>query len=262
MSASDPYAAPKSAVADARTDAGPGEYVDDGQRVSAGAGWRWIAEGWRIFRLQPGMWVGVSVVFMLMYGAASMVPFIGSVATMVATPVAFAGLLLGCRDLEAGGELTMEHLFAGFRAKSGPLFALGALYLAAMMIVMLAVFLLAGGAFALSFLGGGGKPDDVVVGLVIVLAILVAMALSMPIVMAFWMATPLVLFHDLGPAQAIRSSFYGCLKNWLPFLVYGFVAVLLVIPATLPLLLGWLVLMPVFYASYYVSYRDIFTRPA
>lgn len=260
MSTADPYAAPKSAVADARTDAGPGEYVDDGQRVGASAGWRWIAEGWRIFRLQPGMWVGVSVVFMLMYVAASMVPFIGSVATMVATPVAFAGLLLGCRDLEAGGELTMEHLFAGFRAKSGPLFALGALYLAAMMIVMLAVFLLAGGAFALSFLGG--KPDDVVVFLVIALAVLVAMALSMPIVMAFWMATPLVLFHDLGPAQAIRSSFYGCLKNWLPFLVYGFVAVLLVIPATLPLLLGWLVLMPVFYASYYVSYRDIFTRPA
>jgi uncharacterized membrane protein len=260
MSAPDPYAAPKSAVADAHTDAGPGEYIDDGQRVDAGAGWRWVADGWRIFRLQPGMWIGVSVVFMLLCGAASMVPFVGSIATMVATPVAFAGLLLGCRDLEAGGELTMEHLFAGFREKPGPLFALGALYLAAMMIVMLAVFLLAGGAFALSFLGG--KPDDVVVVLVIALAVLVAMALSMPIVMAFWMATPLVLFHDLGPAQAIRSSFYGCLKNWLPFLVYGFVLVLLMIPATLPLFLGWLVLLPVLYASYYVSYRDIFTRPA
>ena len=59
----------------------------------------------------------------------------------------------------------------------------------------------------------------------------------------------------------MKGSFSGCLKNMLPFLLYGVVLFVLSILASLPLLLGWLVLGPVFGASIYTSYRDIYLKP-
>ena len=87
MSAPDPAAGPVPPA--------PRGCIAGGRSVGAAAGWRWIAEGWRIFRLQPGTWIGVSVVFLFLYTLASLVPFVGSLAVTVGTPAAFAGLLLG-----------------------------------------------------------------------------------------------------------------------------------------------------------------------
>ena len=52
------------------------------------------------------------------------------------------------------------------------------------------------------------------------------------------------------------------MKNVIPFLIYGLVGLVLTIVATIPLLLGWLVLIPMLIASIYVSYKDIFQTGA
>lgn len=262
MTTSDPYAAPKALVADAVQYAAPGEYVPGGRRVPAGAGNAWLSEGWRLFKLQPGMWVGVIVVFALLFMVTGVLPFAGGVATLLLSPVMTAGLMIGCRELENGGELEMAHLFAGFRDKAGPLIAVGAIYLAAWVAIFLVVFLIAGASIGVLFAGGGGRDGATGAIVGILAAGLVMAALSIPAVMAVWFAAPLVVFHDASPAEAMKSSFAGCLKNWLPFLVYGVVILLLAIPASLALMLGWLALGPVIAGSFYASYRDIFTRPA
>jgi uncharacterized membrane protein len=56
----------------------------------------------------------------------------------------------------------------------------------------------------------------------------------------------------------MKASFAGCLRNVVPFLVYGVVGVLLAIVASIPFGLGWFVLLPVTIASLYASYCDIF----
>ena len=66
------------------------------------------------------------------------------------------------------------------------------------------------------------------------------------------------MFHDLDPITAIKASFLACLKNVLPFLVWGIVMFVFSMLATIPLLLGWLLLGPVMMASLYLSYRDAF----
>ena len=48
------------------------------------------------------------------------------------------------------------------------------------------------------------------------------------------------------------------MKNVVPFLIYGLIMFLLAIVATLPALLGWLILGPVLFATFYTGYRDIF----
>jgi uncharacterized membrane protein len=56
----------------------------------------------------------------------------------------------------------------------------------------------------------------------------------------------------------MQESFTGCLRNIVPFLVYGVVMLGLGIVACIPLMLGWLVLGPVLAASLYTSYKDIY----
>ena len=91
-----------------------------------------------------------------------------------------------------------------------------------------------------------------------VLAILVMLALMIPVAMAVWFAPGLAALNERGAVEAMKESFTGCLKNIVPFLVYGVVLLGLSIVASIPLWLGWLVLGPVVAASIYTAYRDIF----
>jgi uncharacterized membrane protein len=168
--------------------------------------------------------------------------------------------MIGCKALEGGGNLELGHLFAGFRERTGTLIGVGAIYLAATLVIMLVVGLTMGVGMA-AMMGQGDPEAMQAMGMTIVLAMLVVFALLLPVIMAIWLAAPLVVFHEHGAVDAMKGSFSGCLKNILPFLLYSVVLFVLMIVATLPLALGWLVLGPVFAASIYASYRDIYLKP-
>jgi uncharacterized membrane protein len=91
---------------------------------------------------------------------------------------------------------------------------------------------------------------------------LVILALLLPLIMALWFAPALVVFHDMGAWEAMKASFRGGMKNMLPFLLYGIVLTIASVVASIPALLGWLVLGPVIAASIYTSYRDIYFSEA
>ena len=92
----------------------------------------------------------------------------------------------------------------------------------------------------------------------VLLAVLIALTLTIPVGMALWFAPALVVFHNLKPAQALKDSFLACLKNMIPFTLYSLVLLVLAVIAAIPLGLGFLVLIPVAIASIYAAYRDIF----
>jgi uncharacterized membrane protein len=71
---------------------------------------------------------------------------------------------------------------------------------------------------------------------------------------------PLVMLQAVAPVTAIGDSFRACLKNIPPMLVYGIVIVLASIIASIPFMLGWLVLLPVLFTSQYYCYKDIFMQ--
>jgi uncharacterized membrane protein len=154
----------------------------------------------------------------------------------------------------------MGHLFAGFRSRTGTLIGVGAVYLAVSLIVMLVVGL-SMGVGMMSMMGAGDPEAAAAMGTSILLAILIMFALMLPVIMAVWFAAPLVVFHDHGVTEAMKGSFVGCLRNIVPFLVYGVVLFVFSILATLPIGLGWLVLGPVLAASLYTGYRDIYLAP-
>jgi uncharacterized membrane protein len=80
---------------------------------------------------------------------------------------------------------------------------------------------------------------------------------------AYWYAPGLVLYTDLGAAAAMKESFRTCMSNWLAFLVYGFLGLLVMIGGFLALVIGFFVVsLPLLMASYYASFRDLYGRNA
>jgi len=252
-----PYAAPKADVADV-SPAPQGNFVAEGRTVPAGHGWTWIASAWDLFQRAPALWIGMVLTFAVILVILAFVPILGSILSMALSPVFAAGLMIGCRTLEEGGQLEFRHLFAGFQTRTGTLIGVGLLYLAALFVVMLVVGLIAGVSMFAIF-AGGTEPANVGAAFATMgLAFLVATALMLPVAMAIWFAPPLVVFNELGAFDALKASFLGCLKNMVPFLIYGLILLGFAILASIPLGLGWLVLAPVLGASIYTAYRDIY----
>ena len=234
-------------------------FIADGRAVAPGRGWAWIAEGWELFRRAPGPWIALIVVAALVFIGLALVPFLGSLAAMVLAPVFAAGFVIACRDEEEGRGVQVAHLFAGFRTHFGTLVAIGLIYLGITVAVALVVGL-ATGAGMWTLLGSGdADPASVAgAGLTLLLAFLVMLALLLPVFMALWFAPALVVFHGRSAGAAMKSSFIACLKNFVPFLLYGVIGFVLAMLASIPFGLGWLVLGPVLAASLYTGYRDLF----
>ena len=253
-----PYAPPQARVADAGVEM-DGNFLPEGQRVPAGNGWTWITDAWAFMGLQRGTFIGIFVVYCLLMLGVSVVPFGGSLAAALFGPVLNAGILLGCDALRRGEPLEVSHLFAGFKSRVGPLIGLGAVSLGAGVVIFLIILAIFGAAYFGLMAGNEPGPENVPVLLMMaVLAVLIIMALSVPLYMAIFFAPALIVFHDFKLGDALKASFFACLRNMLPFLVWGVAALLLAIPATLLLGLGWLLLGPVLMVSLYMSYRDIF----
>lgn len=257
MSDDNPYQPP---TADLTREPDAGEFALTGPHTrGAGNGATWILNGWGFFKASALAWIGVIVIYFVIAIVASLIPLIGQLAMQLLGPVFMAGIMLGCREQERGNDFTVGHLFAGFQNKFGSLIVVSLLYLAALLLAvivgMLVVGLLFGG------LGAMGNPEAMAqMGPVtMVLAVLVFMALIIPVAATIWFSPALVVLQDVAPFEAMKMSVAGVLKNIVPFLVYGLLGMVLSIIAMIPLGLGLLVLIPMFMASIYIGYRDVFT---
>lgn len=222
----------------------------------------WLAEGWKSFTAAPAIWLGITVVLIVVFAVLSWVPLVGGLAQAFLAPVFAGGLMIGCREQAAGEPLAFDALFAGFRRGTSGLLTVGILSFAGTAAILLVFVVIGGGGVAAGALLGGGLGfgaggATVALGSV-VFAALVALALMVPLTMALWFAPPLVALGGLPAGAALRASFSGCMKNWLPFLVYGVVTFVLLFVAVLPIGLGLLVLIPVLVASVHAGYKDIF----
>jgi uncharacterized membrane protein len=56
----------------------------------------------------------------------------------------------------------------------------------------------------------------------------------------------------------MKLSFVACLKNMLPFLLYGLIFTVILVVAIIPFGLGLIVAIPVMMTSLYTSYVDVF----
>jgi len=244
--------------------------IDEGLRLivpgrsnPAGAGWDWIALGWKAFTAAPLMWILSIVALFVIAVLMALVPIVGSLVFQALQAVIAGGYMAACRSLERGGEFEIEHLLMGFSRRFGPLLIVGLIFLVGSLVLVLVLFAFVGLSLLGAFMSGDANAvSAALVGAAIpfLLGSLVVLALMIPLLAAYWFAPALVMIHDMAPLDAMKASLFGCLRNFVPFLLYGVVMLVGAIVAAIPFGLGFLIWVPVAIASTYVAYRQIFTE--
>ncbi|MGE5385687.1 MAG: BPSS1780 family membrane protein [Betaproteobacteria bacterium] len=247
------------------------------QTLPAMAGWRWLVEGFAIYRRNPALLLLIVFSYWIALILVNLVPILGPVVATVAMPAFAVGVMNACRELDEGRLPPPGTLLSGFRTELRTLLILGVIYLVLTIGILFLSALLDDGAM-MRFLMSGKAPSNSSPGAGAILAPLIATCLLIPLLMAYWFAPMLAAWHRLTPPKALFFSLVACWINWRAFMIYGLA--LLVLAAVLPafiLLLGAIVapgavgalgtivsvpllvvLMPVVFASFYASYRGIF----
>ena len=235
----------------------PSPFRGESREVEPGACFDWLHQGWAMFLANPGVWIGSTVLMLVMLLAISIVPFFGQIAAHLLVPLFGAGMIQICRHLSEDKQPEISDLFVGFRHNAGQLVMVGVFFAMGVFGIAFIAFLLVSGGVLGGVVTGRVAGFGVALGGVM-LAGLIVMVLSVPVIMATWFAPALVFFHDMPPAAAMRASFDAGAKNWLAMVIFGIFLVVALFFAMLPVGIGLILLLPVFSGAVYASYRDIF----
>ena len=231
----------------------------EARKVGAANGWLWIKNGYWLFKKNPLLWMALTAIGVTGMLGIAIIPVVGDPLATLLFPVLLAGFMFGCHALAKGEELELAHLFAGFRQHAQQLVTLGGINLVGQLLI-LGVMMLTGGAKLVSILTGG--PVDFTILLQAIadagLASLLGLTLFTILAMAMQFAPMLVIFGGMQPIPALKTSLRAFIRNMIPLTVYALALLPFAIMATLPMMLGWLVLMPVTITSMYAIYRDLF----
>lgn len=228
--------------------------------VDAGRGLAWWTEAWALFTKNAGMWIVLALILMVIFVVLAVIPVLGTIAASLLAPVFVGSLMLAARKAQAGAAIEIGDLFAAFKDKLNPLLVVGALLMAATLVIAVVVGALGFGA-VMSMAAGGARHS---VGGVMaaagagMLAMLVGAALGGLVTMLLWFAPALIVFRNVAPVDAMKASFAGGLKNIVAFLLFGVIYIVAAIVASIPFGLGWIVLIPVSLLTMYISYEDVF----
>ncbi len=247
--------------------------------VPAAHGALWVRQGIRTFGRQPLAMGGLFFMFLATMTLAAVIPVLGTAIALALLPAATLGLMAATRQADLG-EFPMPTVlitaFRGGSARTQQMLALGAMYAVAFMLVMGASTLLDGGLFARWYLLGGKVSAELFQNPAFQRAGWFALALYVPMSLAFWHAPALVHWHGLPAAKSLFFSFVACFRNLKAYLVFGltwvavFVGCGLLISVLAGLLGGpavvqvlivptVLLLATMFFTSFYFSFRDTFS---
>jgi hypothetical protein len=246
--------------------------------VAASQGWRWVVEGFRLYRKNPPL---LSTAFGMMFGllmALNLIPGIGGILSSLASPLMVAGFMAAFRALDNDESLELPHFLAGVKrpllaAPAVPLVALGAVQLLATLVIGQ---IMQGMGFDAEAFAKLAQNENASLAELQAFknqtlpAILAGLLLFTPLIMATWFAPALILFGGANLGTALGVSFRAVLKNWAAMLVNSLalsgVLLLLVLMSvylgtlvfTVMLLILLLVAPPLLQASLYASYQAIF----
>src|SRR3989304_8182775 len=156
MNESNPYQPPG-----APASAHAGAFSAAGRAVDAGRGWEWIAEGFALFKKQPGIWILILIVLIACSILISLVPIVGALANLLLMQVFMGGVMLGCRALDNGESFDVGYVFAGFKQGTSDLVVLGLLAPGGWVLAFIPAMLIMGGGAFMSMMGGGGSLPNI-----------------------------------------------------------------------------------------------------
>lgn len=237
-------------------------------------GWYWIVEGFGLVRRMPmAFFSSASTVAMLVL-LFGFVPVIGQTALILVLPPLEIGMFLISREVAEGNRIHPALLFAGFRMKLRPLFAIGGIRLIGNLVALWLAVLISGiaGVRLVEIVESGKQlPPELLNSYLKMLALF--FVIRLPVEMATWYAAPWVGLRGLTAIKALFFSFVAYWRNFWVLAVFTLSFSLLsgfLTSALLSLTAGSSMLsmvlmafcvvfwMALYYAAFYRSACDVF----
>ena len=248
-------------------------------RLPAIRGLRWVIEAFLIFRVAPVRQLLLNLLFLFASTVVVALPLIGFAAIWLLFPALMVGPHAIARMAADGERPVADLLVAGFRQQLPAQLRVGVVFLGAMLVVLAGTALADDGRFALAVVGRSPLELNDLQSPELQRAMLIGAGLQTLLLGALWYAPLLVAWHGLSATKAAFFSIAAALINWRAFFVCS-VAFMLLFGLVLMLALGgamlfggsgvlqansalfsviW-TLLPVWFASSFLSYREIFTE--
>ena len=256
-------------------------------------GWSWVLNGLDALKKDLGLWVGMGLIYMLIAVALTLIPFVGLLLMVLVSPMLLAGALQTAGDLYSGNlaspitspgsGLTPPRIFANLQRATGrlfiifsdeekllPLMVISTLTLGMVVVInILAVLLKIDGSALTAMAAGSVGPRIWVPALI---GWFLVRFLQLGLIMTVLYSVPLILFRHEMPLVSIEKSFAASKQNFaavcafgVPFLLVYMLINVMFFALSFPfddlavLLLGWIT-VPIFSASLFSSYQDLFKR--
>lgn len=206
----------------------------------------WIKQGWRLFTLQPRVFMGMSAIVLGATLLANILPILGIIVVFL-SPFLAAGFYRAASKVEQGEQLAVTDIFALLSelAKYRVMIRLAAFSL----LFSIPTTLLA--EEIMLIMEQGVQPDFAVM-----LAFVVLLAVNF---MAFAFAIPAAwVSPESGALHCIKQSFQACWINVIPLTVYGLVIMTLTVISFPVILIGWLIMYAVGVLSFYHMFMSIY----
>ncbi len=246
------------------------------------AGAQWVGAGIRAFYRRPLALAGLSFMFMALLSLLGVIPVIGLALSLALVPALTVGLMAATREVDAGRFPMPGVLFVALQRQPGnprAMLVLGAMYAVATLLAVLLGAWVDGGRFLHAFTSAEPLGQDLMQDEQLLSSMSLVLLFYLPVSLAFWHAPALVHWYGVPPLKSLFFSVVAVLRNTRAFLVYGTLWVLLssTIGLVMALLLQMtavgggdasfaavllvpisIILMAMFYASFWFTFKDSF----
>jgi hypothetical protein len=209
----------------------------------------WYEDAMRLFKRGPWTWAALAVITMLTELTLRVVPGIGPSLSEIVVPLVACGLIFAAAAVDRGTAPSLGHLALTFRA---PVAAQAAVVVSAL-VTFAAEALAAWWIADANLLDVAGMPTDIRLPALIGIYAIGFLA-SLPV-----MFVPLhVLLENVPPGAAFAASWQAFLLNTWPLIAYAAASLVLLAFGLATLGLGLVIALPLWFASSYAAWKDIF----
>jgi hypothetical protein len=192
------------------------------------AGWQWLIQGIQLFRKKPAemFLFGNTYLFVILF-IGFLIPFLGAMIVTMASPTMSFGIMLagrmGEKNMRVGPSVLFQAFTLKFREHLRSLIVLGAIHTMCFALIKLFAYLLLGEQPPTTINDlqkGNNAANSAFMEYMAVYMLFVSIS-SIPVLLAFWFAPVLVIWHNMKPMQALFSSWVAVWRNKSSFLLYG-----------------------------------------
>lgn len=237
-------------------------------------GWAWLVQGWAIFKKQPMAMLFWSLMTSLLINLSYIIPIIGQLVLIAATPALGFIALNACLNIERNQPILLNMWLAPLKSKTtrSAMLRLGIVYLGMCLLAGFVAVLPFTNSIMEAMAGDELNPERILSAVRAPFALFGVLYLGISIL--FWHAPALMGWYQIPLKQALFYSMVACWRNKGALILFGlsWAAIYYVLQTIATVLfsslessMAYFILMPinllmmaVLYSNFYPIFRSIF----